>query len=556
MAGAGRGRPLRPPLVLAVDLSQPVADEPAASPLARLVTARRPSLRDLLDTVAAAMEDRRVHALVVRVEHPARTWAHAQEVRDAITAVRRSGKHTVAHAQALGESGDGTLAYYVATACDEIHLQPTGDVALTGLAVVTPFIADLLARTGVVPQFGHRHEYKSASNVFTERRFTEPQREAVDRIVACHHEQLVAAIAAGRGVSSESARNLIDEGPKGGEEALTSGLVDRLAYRDETVAAVKQAAGPHARLMTLSGYRASRRLAALRPRRRTTVALIHGHGPIRLGRSRRSLAGATMGSDSVVMGFSQAIRDRRVKAILFRVDSPGGSAAASDAISRAVVRAREAGKPVVVSMGSVAGSGGYWVSMAADHIVAGPGTLTGSIGVLSGKLVTRGLGERIGVTTDEAHRGAFALMNSPSQEFTEDHRARMDAALDRIYDDFVDRVAHCRSLDRGEVHEHARGRVWTGADAAARGLVDELGGYRQALAAVRRLTGLDADASVRLRVVPRQSLSQRLGMRQLDPDDVRVVGAVAADGFRAVGLHDDGTVRMPGWSESIRNHAR
>lgn len=552
MGSLGRRRPLRPPIVLAVDLSHPVADEPAASPLARVLTARRPSLRELLDTLGVAMEDRQVRAVLVRVEHPARTWAHAEELRDAITALRHRGKHTVAHAQSLGESGEGTLAYYVATAFDEIHLQPTGDVGLTGSAVVTPFVADLLDKAGVVPQFDHRHEYKSASNVFTERGYTEAQREATDRIVASRHEHLVAAIAAGRGVSPDRATELVDQGPRGGAAALSAGLVDRLAYRDETVVAVREGAGTHARLMPLSAYRAARRLHDLWPRRRTRVALIHGHGAIRIGRSRRSLTGATTGSDSVVMAFQQAIRDRRVKAVLFRVDSPGGSAAASDAICRAVVRARDAGKPVVVSMGSVAGSGGYWVSLAADRIMAAPGTLTGSIGVLSGKLVTRGLGEKLGVTSDEAHRGTFALMYSSSQEFTADQRERMNAFLDRVYEEFVDRVASGRAMDPRLVHEYARGRVWTGSDAAARGLVDEVGGYRQALAGVRSLLGLADDASVRLRVLPRQSLAQRLGIRQLDPDDVRTLGALAGDGLRAIGLRDHGTVRMAGWTPSRR----
>lgn len=544
-------RPLRPPIVLAVDLSQPVADEPAGSPLARLITVRRPSLRELVDTLTHAADDAQVRALLVRVEHPVRTWAHAEELRDVVAAFSRSGKRTFAHAQSLGEAGDATLAYYIATAFDEVHLQPSGDLGLAGLAAVAPFVADLLDKAGIVPQFGHRHDYKTAAHTLTERGFTDAHREAVDRIVASHHEQLVAAIAAGRGVSVQRAAELVDQGPKGGAEALADGLVDRLAYRDETVGAVKDAAGSGARLVTLSGYRAGRRGPALRPRRRTTVALIHGQGPIRVGRSRRSLLGASMGSDSVVTGFQQAIRDRRVKAILFRVDSPGGSAAASDAICRAVVRAREAGKPVVVSMGPVAGSGGYWVSMAADCIVAAPGTLTGSIGVVSGKLVTKGLGERLGITTDEVHRGRYALMHSSSQAFTADHRERMEAFLDRIYDEFVDRVAEARAMDRATVHEHARGRVWTGADAAARGLVDELGGYRQALASVRKLAGLEVGAPLRLRALPRQSALQRLGVRQVDPEDLRALAA-AGDGLRAVGLRDDGITDMPGWTSYLR----
>lgn len=555
MALSGFRRAVRPPLVLAVDLSTPVADQPTDNPLARLRAARRPQLRELIEALADAGEDDRVRGLLVRVDHPAESWAHAEEVREGVAAFRRGGKRAVAHAQSFGEAGDATLAYYVATAFDEIHLQPSGQVGMTGLAAEVPFVADLLDKLDVETEVATRHEYKTAANHLTEHGFTEAHRETVDRVVASRHEQLVAAVAAGRGVDEERAAALVDGGPQRGAEALDAGLVDRLAYRDETVADVKASVEAGARLVSPGAYR-SARAKRLRPRRRATVALVHGHGPVHVGRSRRSVLRTTMGADTVVTGFQQAIRDRRVRAVVFRVDSPGGSAVASDAIWRAVVRAREAGKPVVVTMGAVAGSGGYWISVGADRIVAAPGTLTGSIGVVSGKLVTRRLRQRLGITTDEVHRGAFALMRSSNQPFTEQHWQRLNAHLDGIYGEFVDKVATDRGLPSERVDELARGRVWTGADAAAHGLVDDCGGYQTALTAARRLAGLGPAAPVRLRTLPRQPLPVRLGLRRPEPEDARALVTAARDALQAAGLLDTGAARMPGWTSSSTSERR
>jgi protease IV len=548
---AAWSRPLhrRPPLVLAVDLSRPVSDAVADSPVSRLTAARRPQMRQLVDTIADAAESSRVRVLLVRVDRPADTWAHAEELRAAVGRFRQTGKRAIAHALTFGEVGDGTVSYYLATAFDEIHLQPSGDVGVLGSASEVPFVADLLDKLDVVAEVDHRHEYKSAADLLTRREFTDAHREAVDRIVASHHEQLVAAIAAGRGVARDRAAELVDVGPMPGPEALERGLVDRLAYRDETVAHAKRLAGD-GRLITDVAYRKTRRN---RPslRRRGTVALVHGQGTIQVGRSRRSPFGQVMGSDTVVTGFTQAIRNRQVRAILFRVDSPGGSAVASDAVWRAVVRAREAGKPVVVSMGSVAGSGGYWVSMAADRIVAQPGTLTGSIGVVTAKLVTGRLRERLGITSDEAHRGANALMYSSNHRFTDQQRERNGVFLDRVYDEFVGKVAEGRGLTREDVHEVARGRVWTGADAAERGLVDELGGYRESLLAVRRLVGLAPDAPLRVQTLPHRSLAERLGLRRTDLEDVRTLLEAAGTGLGAFGAGSD-VASMPPWARSLR----
>jgi protease IV len=544
----GFDRPLRPPQVLALDLSRPVTDVPPGSPLARVTAARRPALRDVLEAREGAAEDPRVHALVARVDAPADGWAHAQELRAAVAAFRASGKPAIAHAQSFSEAGDAALAYVVATGFDEIHLQPTGELGVTGVALVQPFVADLLEKLDVVPDVEHRHEYKTAKNLLTERSFTDAHRESHDRIVASLHEQLLEAVASGRGLSHERVAELLDRAPLSADQALEHGLVDGLAYRDQTVAATRQRAGEGAELVPLARYRAVVRRRQWRPRR-PTIALVHGHGGIAVGASRRALTGPTMGADTVAMGFQQALRDERVRAIVFRVESPGGSAVASDAIWRAVARARDSGTPVVVSMGGVAGSGGYWVSMGADRILASGGTLTGSIGVVYGKLVVRGLRERLGITTDEVHRGENALMHSGEQPFTEQQRTQVGEFLDRVYDEFVDRVAEGRGLDRDHVHEVARGRVWTGADAVERGLVDELGGYREAFGVARQLAGIAPGARVRVQVLPRISLAERLGVSPTSADEAGALVAELAPLVRAVRDSERGAARMPVWAE-------
>jgi len=545
------GRLRRRAWVLAVDLSRPVTDGPT-DPLSRLVAGRRPSLRDVVETLDEAARDRRVRAVIARVDAPAENWAHAQELRDAVVAFRASGKPAIAHAQSFSEAGHAGLAYLVATGFDQVHLQPSGEVGATGVSMVQPFVADLLDKLDVTAQFDHRREYKTAKNVLTERAFTDAHRESFDRIVASLYEQLLAAIGAGREVDRDRAAALLDRAPLPADQALAEGLVDRLAYRDESVATGMQLAGDHARLVTLPRYLASQRRRARLHRRRPTIALVHGHGIIQVGRNRLSSMGRVMGSDSVVAGFQQAMRDQRVRAVVFRVESQGGSAVASDAIWRAVARAREGGKPVVVSMGGVAGSGGYWIAMGADRIVAGGGTITGSIGVAYGKFVARGLLARLGITTDEVHRGTNALLLSTTEPFTEAQWDQIGATLDHIYDEFVDKAAAGRRLDRTDVERIARGRIWTGADARGHGLVDALGGYRVAFAAARELSGIAPDRRLRVRTLPVTSPAERLGLRPPADDEARALVAVVTSLMRAVRSgHSGGLARTPDWASRI-----
>jgi protease IV len=548
-------RPLRRPRVLALDLSRPVADTPGGDPLSRMLAARRPGLRDTLEVLEEAARDPRIHAVLARVDAPARSWAHAQELRRAIEAFRVSGKPAIAHAQSFSEAGDAALAYHVATAFDEIHLQPTGEVGVTGVALVQPFVAGVLDKLDVTPQLDHRHEYKAAKNLVTERKFTRAHRENAEQLAASRYQQLIDAVVAGRRLGRERVTELIDRAPLSATDALAGGLVDRLAYRDETVASVEERVGDDPRLVTFDRYRPRARRRRWRPGR-PTIALIHGQGTILVGRDRRSVAGPVMGADSVAAAFRQAGRDEQVRAIVFRVDSPGGSVVASDAVWRAVAHAREAGTPVVVSMGAVAGSGGYWVSAGADRIVASAGTLTGSIGVVYGKFVTRGLRDRLGISTDEVHHGANALMMSTDQPFTHEQWDHVGASLDRIYEQFLDRVSAGRGLTRDQVHALARGRVWIGTEAAERGLVDELGGYREAFVAAARLVGLAPATRVKVRVLPRMSLAQRLGLRATDVEEARgLLGQLAA----SVGVLTRGAgpeARMPEWADSTSRTGR
>lgn len=490
------------PLVLELDLSHGLVDDPGDDPLSMLRAYRRTRLTDVLDGLRRAAADRRVVALVAKIAPARLGLAKVQELREAVLALRRAGTPTVAWAETYGEFGPGTLPYYLASAFETVWVQPTGDLGLTGVALEQRFLRDALDRIGVTPQVSARQEYKNAPDMFTQRGFTEPHREAMARMIDSVTEQLLSGIAEARNLEPAAVRALVDRAPLTAADAVEAGLVDRVGYRDEVYAAVRGQAGTEARLLYLGRYRkaAAEQLASrVKNRRQQVVALVNASGAIMLGRSNRGPGpgGRAVGSDTVTAAFRAAVRDEHVRAILFRVDSPGGSYVASDAIWREVRLARDAGKPVVVSMGNMAASGGYYVAMAADAIVAQPGTLTGSIGVFAGKAVTRELEGKLGVARDAVAAGEHALMFSTGQPFSDEEWERLNAWLDRVYDDFVGKAAEGRGMDRDRLEALARGRVWTGADAAERGLVDELGGLRDAANLARKRGELPEDAPVR-----------------------------------------------------------
>jgi protease IV len=516
------------PLILELDLTEEVVESPPRGPVAMVAARRRMVLRQVVEGLRRATGDPRVRAVVAKIGRGRFGLARTQEIRAAVQAFRRSGKPAVAWAETFGEFGPATLPYYLATAFDEIWLQPSGDLGLTGVSSRVPFAREALDRLGVEPQIGQRHEYKNAPNSLTEREFTPAHREALERVVASVTEQVVDGIAQARGLDAAAVRAAVDRGPLLAREALEAGLVDRLGYRDEVYDAVRDRVGPDTKLLFLSRYgrgapELARRLGGGRP----VVALVHGSGQIRMGRSGRGPTGVSMGSDTVSAAIREAARDERVKAIVFRVDSPGGSYVASDAVWREVVLARRGGTPVVVSMGDVAASGGYFVSVAADAIVAQPGTLTGSIGVYAGKPVVRALLDRIGIHHGSVAGGAHAEIFSTLRPFQEGEWALLNSWLDTVYDDFVGKVAEGRGLSREQVHEVARGRVWTGADALERGLVDELGGLERAVELACDRAGIPAGRRPEVRVVPRFSVVDRLVPPQ-SSEDPGAVGAAAS----------------------------
>ena len=516
------------PLILELDLTEGLAEGPVTDPLSMIAARRRGRLLDVIEGLRRARHDDRVRALVAKVGGGRIGLARMQEIREAVADFRQSGKLAVAWAESFGEFTHGNLPYYMATAFDRIYLQPSGSLGLTGVAVEQLFLHDALAKVGVGFQSAKRHEYKTAADNLTERGFTGPAREAAERLAGSVAEQLTAAIAERRGKTADDARGLLDRGPFLAEEALAEGLVDALGYRDEVYADVRKEAGRDAILQYVARYQRGHMIAQRARRlpnpRERFVAVIYASGPIRQGRSNRSpLGDGAMGSDTVTAALRAVTADDRARAVLLRVNSPGGSHIASDTIWREVVRTRNAGKPVVVSMGDVAASGGYYISMAADLIVAQPGTLTGSIGVILGKPVFEELYGRLGITTDSVALGARATMFGTTHPFSQDEWDRINTWLDAIYRDFTQKVATGRRMPAERVHEIARGRVWTGADAAANGLVDEIGGLHTAAEIARRRAGLPADAP--LRVYPRYTPLDQL--RQPDSSESRPAAADA-----------------------------
>ncbi len=510
---SGIGQRWTAPLILELDLTDGITEARPADPISATLARHRVVLADVLDGLRRASGDERVKALVVKVGGRPIGLAQVQELRRAVESLRAAGKLTIAWAESFGEFSAGNVQYYLATAFDTIYLQPSGDLGLTGIAVERVFLREAMDRLGVSFQVAKRHEYKSAAEQVTERGFSPPARQATERMTASITEQLVDAIVERREIAAVQARSLIDSGPFLAAGALAAGLVDALGYRDEVYASVRKQAGQDALLQYLSRYQRARaraeRVRKLPSPREQEVALIYATGPIRRGRSGRGpLSGGSMGSDTIAAALRSAAGDHHVRAIVLRVNSPGGSYVASDTIWREVVRARAAGKPVVASMGDVAASGGYYISMAADAIVAQPGTVTGSIGVLSGKPVLGQALGKAGVTTDSVTQGEHAAMFGTAHPFSEDEWTLVNNWLDHIYADFTGKVAAGRGLSADRVHELARGRVWTGADAQERGLVDELGGLDRAAAIARRRAGLPASAP--LRVYPRVRPLDRL----------------------------------------------
>jgi len=523
---AGKANELPANIVLTADLTADLPDSAEPDPMSRLLFGQKTTLRDFVDALDRAADDPRVKSLYIQLGDDKLALAKTQQVRDAIAAFRAKGKFAIAYADTFGEGTPGTRPYYLATACDEIWLQPLGEVGIIGLRSETPFIRGLLDKLAITTDFDHREEFKTAMNSLTETTMTGPQREEVEALLTSTAGQIDRGIAEARKLSEAQVAALVDRAPLTADTAKRAGLIDRVAYRDEAQARAQDKAGAGARLISIARYLA----AAGRPHDRgTKIALIYGTGLItRSSSGPGPLSDTAFTARRIARAFTAAVRDKDVKAIVFRIDSPGGSAIASETMWREVVRAREHGKPVIVSMGDVAASGGYYVAAPADKIVAEPATLTGSIGVLAGKIILGGLMEKLGITGEAVERGANAGMYAATQDFSPLAKQRLEDELDETYRGFKDHVAAGRHLAADAVEAAAKGRVWTGEDAKARGLVDALGGYDTALELARQAANLPAGAPLDVVVFPRErGIAAVLFGRLLNEDEDDTVGPAA-----------------------------
>ena len=546
-------------VILEANFEQPLVENIPESPTAKLTLSDRHTLRDEVDAIDRGANDDRVTGMIARIGAAPMGLAQVQELREAVQRFRSRRKFAIAYAETFGEFGPGNSSYYLAAAFDQIYLQPSGDVGLTGIIMESPFVKGTLAKLGMKFHGDHRYEYKNALNTLTETKYTAPHKEAETALMNSWFVQLRDGICEARQIAPEKFQSVVDAGPYLGKEAVDAKLVDGLAYRDEVYDQVKKKAGSGAQLLYLEKYLDR----AGRPHDHgKTVALVFGVGGVSRGKSDYDpvQGSMNMGSDTVAAAIRAAVADKDVKAILFRVDSPGGSYVASDTIWREVVKARQAGKPVIVSMGDLAGSGGYFVAMGANKIVAQPGTITASIGVLGGKMLTSGLWDKIGLSWDEVHQGSNATMFTGTQDYTPAEWARFEAWLDRVYVDFTTKVADGRKLPKEKVLQIAKGRIWSGADAKNLGLIDEVGGYDTALRLVKDAAGIPQSDDVKIVVYPKpksflEAIMQREGPDNSDKEAVgqalvrilQVVQPVARK-IDAAGLNrkdQDDVLRMP-----------
>ena len=490
-------RPLPDSILLVADLRGTLPETVVGPDLGRWGFGNDLTVSDAVRAIDAAARDPRVKGMVARLDEGDHGLAVAQELRDAVGRFRAAGKPAIAHADSFGELGPGNEGYYLATAFGEIDLQPVGLVGLTGLAAQVPHVKGLLDRLGVEMEVAKRKEFKSAFDPLTGTGMSAPDREQVGALLDDFTGQLVDGIAQGRQLSRDEAARLLGGGPYTGDEGLARHLIDhQWTYGRAVADTLHRLSGP-ATTVDLRRYAAAARGPA---NPLAEVAFVHAVGTIQRGDGGITRA---IGADTFTNALHDALRDPAVKAILLRIDSPGGSAVASESIAELVRAAKVAGKPVVVSMGNTAASGGYWIAMAADRIVAEPGTITGSIGVIAGKPVIGGALAKLGASVTEIDRGENAGFQSLVRPWSPQEQARIDVILDDLYGRFVDGAAQGRGMPRDKLEALARGRVWSGEAAQKRGLVDRLGGIDVALDEIRAKLRLPPDAALTLTDYPR-----------------------------------------------------
>lgn len=543
-SGPATGQDDGHPIVLTLDLRNDYADQ-AATTGPEVLFGGGIGFVDLITRLDAAARDDQVKGIFVRASEFSIGSSRAEEFRDAFLKFQAADKFIITHSQ--GSYGGGPSAYRAIAPSDEIWIQPGSDLVASGIVFETLFLKDLLDSISVTADIEAFYEYKNAPNVYKENSYTEPHRLAMTKLAESIWQLSLNDIATDRGVSVEDARATLEATPLSPDELVAANFATALGWPEDALDKALELAGEDAISIAVESYKPESS-----PFGSPVIALVGGQGPIVGGEAGGSLLqeGNGFASDTIAASILEAGRNEDVQAIVFRVDSPGGSPTASDQIWRAVKRVQEEeNKPVVVSMASLAASGGYYVSTGADWIVANPSTITGSIGIFGGKFSVREGLARIGIDAESIKvGGTFAGAYSTTEGLTEEQRALMRESLERGYDRFIDLVAEGRGMSEEDVDAVARGRVWTGDDASKNGLVDELGGLTTAIAKARELAGIEADKQVRIKSYP----SQPAGFAFLGASSSASTQELAALGQLADVLNDPDVQALISEAEGLR----
>jgi len=491
-------------VILTLDLREPLRDHSAGESLFGFPTS---SVVDIARRLDRAKSDGQVKGLFIRANEFSMVPASAEEIRLAILDFQQSGKPVITHSQ--GFEGTSIMPYMAVSASDEIWQQDTSNFSIAGIRSEMGFYGGVFEKYDVKAQFEQFHEYKNAANIYKESGLTAPHREATTSYLTSLYDTALAHIAKDRGLEVKTVTRLLKAAPHSAETAQDEGLIDKLGHLHAAKAYIqKKAGGEKVKFRPIKDYAPTGYSTG------PAIAFIGGQGTVVTGGSQDGSNpfsnSLTMGSDTISTAIDKAVKDKKVKAIVFRVSTPGGSPSASDQIHDAIARSKEAGKPVVISMGQYAASGGYYVAANADKIVALPTTITGSIGVLGGKIALRDTFAKIGYNIEDINIGGdYVSAYSGNEPFTQNQQAAFRAQLANIYDDFTQRVAEGRNIPLTKVQEIAKGRVWTGAQGKPLGLVDEFGGFMKAVDMAKSLAEIDKDTKVYIKRFPRPKTPQQ-----------------------------------------------
>ncbi len=537
-AALGKSEPsIRDNSVLTLRVAGSLPDYTPDDPFKKFFGGPDQSLTGLVMQFKKAKVDKRIKAILLDVNMSGVGWGKAEEIRDAIADFRTSGKPVYAYLE-FGLNKE----YYIATACDKVYVPPPGSLFINGLAADVMFFRGSLDKLGIYPDIYRIGKYKSVGDMFTEKQMTDAHREYINSMLDDLFNRYVNTIAKDRHKTPDEVRALIDNAPYDADQAKAAGLIDDALYRDQVENELKK----------LLGQKESEPLVAVRGvdyrdvapeslglNKGERIAVIYASGDIGSGSSQNSPSGdQSIGSDTVAKALNDAAADKSIKAIVLRVDSPGGSGLASDIIWRAVDMANQK-KPVVVSMSDVAASGGYYISASASKIIAQPSTITGSIGVVAGTPVLRGFYDWLGISNEYVLRGKTAGMFRETEKFSDEERAKFEEWVKTTYyGDFVPKVAKGRGKDAEFIDSVGQGRVWTGAQAKDRSLVDEFGGLDKAIDVAKQLAKIPADKGVERVILPypttflQQLLSGNTDNANTEVEQQRAVAAALPEDAR------------------------